>query len=119
MRLAAILSVILLGCSDPMTGADAARDATSTDAARLDAVAVLDAPALDLPDVPAGEVERTVARLEQRIKAKSHNVTRVFIEIQSRKGPTAGRAPAAAPEDSDMGSDTGSNAAPPGSAVPA
>ena len=70
-------------------------------------------------DVPAGEVERTVARLEQRIKAKSHNVTRVFIEIQSRKGPTAGRAPAAAPEDSDMGSDTGSNAAPPGSAVPA
>lgn len=66
-------------------------------------------------DVPAGEVERTVARLEQRIKAKSHNVTRVFIEIQSRKGHTAGRAPAAAPEDSD----TGSNAAPPGSAVPA
>jgi hypothetical protein len=54
VRLAVIFSVILLGCSDPVTGADAARDVTAPDAPRMDAA--VDAPPTDLPDVPAGEV---------------------------------------------------------------
>ena len=66
-------------------------------------------------DVPAGEVERTVARLESRIKATSRDVTRVFIEIQARKAHAAGHVPSVAPSDAP----TGSDAAPPGSAVPA
>ncbi|MET5012282.1 hypothetical protein AAHH80_34100, partial [Burkholderia pseudomallei] len=66
-------------------------------------------------DVPAGEVERTVARLESRIKATSRDVTRVFIEIQARKAHAAGHAQSVAPSDAP----TGSDAAPPGSAVPA
>lgn len=71
---------------------------------------------LDFADeVPAGEVERTVARLEQRIKAKSRNVTRVFIEIQSRNAHAAGHAPT----DASTPAPTGHDAAPPGSAVPA
>ncbi len=40
---------------------------------------------LDVEDsVPAGEIEQAVSRLEARIKAEAPDVTRVFVEIQSR-----------------------------------
>jgi len=46
---------------------------------------------LDMEDsLPAGEVERTVARLEQRMKAANPDVTRVFIEIQAKHGQGGG-----------------------------
>jgi len=46
---------------------------------------------LDMEDsLPAGEVERTVARLESRMKAANADVTRVFIEIQARAAQTQG-----------------------------
>ena len=54
MRLAVLLSLALLGCSDPVTGTDAARDVTTADVPRMDAA--IDAPTPDLHDVPAGEV---------------------------------------------------------------
>ena len=88
---------------------------------------------LDFADeIPAGEVEQTVARLERRIKAKSPDVKRVFIEIQDRKAhaATTDAAKTDAPTDavtkdpapsaaSPARAPTGPQAAPPGSAVPA
>jgi cation diffusion facilitator family transporter len=89
---------------------------------------------LDFADeIPAGEVEQTVARLEQRIKAKSLDVKRVFIEIQDRKAHASTMAPSDAAKISEKDSmknpatpvagkapaPTGPEAAPPGSAVPA
>ena len=88
---------------------------------------------LDFADeIPAGEVERTVARLERRIKAKSPDVKRVFIEIQDRKAHAAttdaaktdapkdaGKKDSATPAASPARAPSGPEAAPPGSAVPA
>ncbi|SFL82500.1 cation diffusion facilitator family transporter [Methylorubrum salsuginis] len=93
---------------------------------------------LDFADeIPAGEVEQTVGRLERRIKAKSPDVKRVFIEIQDRKAhaATTDAAKTNAPTDagktdvvtkapetpaaSPARAPTGPQAAPPGSAVPA
>ena len=40
-------------------------------------------------DIPAGEIERVVDRLDRRLKAQSADVTRVFVEIQAkRQGPS-------------------------------
>ena len=44
------------------------------------------------------EIERTVARLEQRIKERFPDITRVFIEVQAREHHEADAAASAAPD---------------------
>nr|QQZ52054.1 hypothetical protein JKL49_21800 [Phenylobacterium glaciei] len=48
---------------------------------------ILVALSLDFDDaMPAGEVERTVSRIEKAIKSAHPDVTRIFIEAQSFEG---------------------------------
>jgi cation diffusion facilitator family transporter len=52
---------------------------------------------LDMDDtLSAGQIEAMVARIETRLKARDPDVTRVFIEVQSRASATAAPAPASA-----------------------
>jgi cation diffusion facilitator family transporter len=51
---------------------------------------------LDMDDtLSAGQIEAMVARIEARLKARSPDVTRVFIEVQARAGATADPVPVA------------------------
>ncbi|MFO0629445.1 MAG: hypothetical protein U0325_27970 [Polyangiales bacterium] len=53
MRLAALVPLLALGCSDPMTAADAARDVVTVDVPRMDAGAPgVDAPPPTAPTCP-------------------------------------------------------------------